>query len=63
MAGRLEAVATRLQALDKAVREVKPALKTFYASLNDDQKARFNLIGSMSAAAAPQTETNTGTGP
>jgi LTXXQ motif family protein len=56
-------VATRLQALDKAVHEVKPALKKFYASLNDDQKARFNLIGSMSAAAATQTDTKTGTGP
>ena len=61
MAGRLDAISTRLLALEKATNVVKPALKTFYASLSDEQKARFNVIGGMSAAA--QNETKTGAGP
>ena len=29
----------------QAVRTVRPALETFYQSLNDEQKARFNALG------------------
>ncbi len=63
MTGRLEAVSTRLQALEQAANTVKPALKTFYASLSDEQKARFNVMGGMRAAAAQQTQDNPGAGP
>jgi hypothetical protein len=63
MAGRLDAISTRLLALEKATNVVKPALETFYASLSDEQKARFNVMGGMNAAAAAQIETKTGTGP
>lgn len=60
--GRLDAVVTRLQALENAVSAVKPSLETFYASLSDEQKARFNVIGSMNMAAAPPVDGKTGTG-
>jgi hypothetical protein len=42
---RLDAVAKRLGALSEAVTIVKPALTRFYDTLNDEQKARFNVIG------------------
>jgi len=42
---RLEAEGKRLQALLQAVETVQPALADFYASLSDDQKARFNGMG------------------
>jgi hypothetical protein len=44
MPGRLEAVHNRLQALLDAINTVRPALVTFYGLLNDEQKARFNLM-------------------
>jgi hypothetical protein len=44
-AERLDAVAKRLGAMSQAVDLVRPALKTFYASLTDEQKARFNVMG------------------
>jgi chemotaxis protein histidine kinase CheA len=43
--GRLEAMATRLQAMIDAANTVKPALDDFYGSLTSEQKARFNRIG------------------
>jgi hypothetical protein len=43
--GRLAAMETRLQAMVEAAKTVKPALETFYASLNSEQKARFDRIG------------------
>ena len=43
---RLDMVAKRLDALANALAMVKPALSDFYNSLNDEQKARFNVIGS-----------------
>ncbi len=36
---------TRLEAMLQAVRTVRPALETFYQTLNDEQKARFNALG------------------
>ena len=39
-------VAKRLDALANALAMVKPGLSDFYNSLNDEQKARFNVIGS-----------------
>jgi len=43
--GRLDAMEKRLQAMIDAAKTVKPALDNFYASLNSEQKARFNRIG------------------
>lgn len=42
--GRLQAMSNRLQATLAAVKTVRPALEAFYASLNDEQKARFNEV-------------------
>lgn len=43
--GRLQAIETRLQAMVEAAKTVKPPLDSFYASLNAEQKARFNRLG------------------
>jgi hypothetical protein len=43
--GRLAAMTARLEATLEAVETVKPALDTFYNSLSDEQKERFNEIG------------------
>jgi hypothetical protein len=42
--GRLQAMSMRLQATLDALKTVRPALEAFYASLSDEQKARFNEI-------------------
>jgi hypothetical protein len=43
--GRLEGMRIRLDVMLAAVRTVRPALETFYHSLSDEQKARFNSLG------------------
>jgi len=60
--GRLQSIVARLQATDEAVQTVKPALDKFFASLNDEQKERFNALGPKQdnkaiAANAPATTT------
>jgi hypothetical protein len=66
---RLGAMQQRLQALVDAVNIVRPPLDKFYASLNDEQKSRFNGIQppapqnakappSREAAASPQAQCN-----
>ncbi len=47
--GRLAAMETRLQAMVEAAKTVKPALDGFYASLDNEQKARFDRIGQQLA--------------
>ena len=42
---RLDTVKTRLAALVDAMKSVRPKLADFYASLTDEQKARFNTMG------------------
>ena len=49
---RLDTVDTRLNAMVDAIKSVRPNLQTFYASLNDDQKARFNTMGPQPKAAS-----------
>jgi LTXXQ motif family protein len=39
---RIDTAATRLRAMADAIRSIRPVLENFYASLNDEQKARFN---------------------
>jgi hypothetical protein len=47
--GRLTAMTARLQGTLDAVKIVRPPLETFYASLSDEQKERFNALGPKSA--------------
>ena len=42
---RVDAAATQLRAITDAIKSIRPALENFYASLNDEQKARFNMMG------------------
>lgn len=42
---RLDAVAKRLTVMMDAMTTVRPKLETFYASLSDEQKAKFNTMG------------------
>jgi hypothetical protein len=42
---RVDTVATRLRAMAEAIKSIRPALGNFYVSLNDEQKARFNMMG------------------
>src|SRR5690349_16730831 len=42
--GRLAAMQQRIEAMEKAVDLVQPALDKFYGSLTDEQKARFNAL-------------------
>ena len=39
----------RLEAMIEAANTVRPALEDFYASLNDEQKAKFNRLGRETA--------------
>jgi len=42
---RFDAMSKRLDAMSAAIKTVHPALAEFYASLSDEQKARFNTLG------------------
>jgi hypothetical protein len=42
---RIDTVETRLRAMTDAIKSVRPDLQNFYASLSDEQKARFNTVG------------------
>jgi hypothetical protein len=53
---RLDTVATRLGARVDAIEAVRPNLKNFYASLSDEQKARFNLMGPPPKSASSPSE-------
>jgi len=44
-AARFDAVKTRLSAMVNAMKTIRPKLEQFYASLSDEQKARFNTMG------------------
>jgi hypothetical protein len=48
--GRLAAMHQRLDAMLQAVHIVRPPLERFYGLLNDEQKARFNALGSDDVA-------------
>ena len=55
---RLDAVKTRLTAMVDAINSVRPKLETFYASLSDEQKAKFNTMGPPKSAADSQGQTS-----
>jgi LTXXQ motif family protein len=42
---RFDALGKRLGAMAEAIKTVRPALASFYGSLSDEQKARFNTLG------------------
>ena len=42
---RFDALGKRLSAMAEAIKTVRPALASFYGSLTDEQKARFNTLG------------------
>jgi LTXXQ motif family protein len=43
--GRLDAVEKRLEAMIQAAKVIQPALQDFYASLSNEQKSSFNMLG------------------
>jgi LTXXQ motif family protein len=47
---RLDAVEKRLDAMAQAVKTVRAPLDKFYASLSDEQKAQFNIMGSAQSS-------------
>ena len=51
---RFDAIGKRLQAMDQAIKTVRPALVSFYDSLTDEQKARFNTLKLPQNASSPQ---------
>jgi hypothetical protein len=53
---RLGAVKARLQAMVDAINIIRPKLQAFYASLSDEQKARFNTMGPPQSASAQQQQ-------
>ena len=48
--GGFDAVSKRLDAMSEAIKKVRSALADFYASLSDEQKARFNKLGPPDAS-------------
>jgi hypothetical protein len=46
---RLDAISTQLHAMVQAIKTLRPTLGSFYASLSDEQKARFNGMGQQAA--------------
>jgi hypothetical protein len=59
-AARLDAAKARLGAMVDAMKIVRPKLEEFYASLNDEQKARFNAIGEPPQNPASQPQHQSG---
>jgi len=55
---RLDAVKTRLKAMVEAMKIIRPRLEAFYASLNDEQKAKFNIMGPAQSASAGGAQQN-----
>jgi hypothetical protein len=53
---RLDTAEARLNAMADAIKSVRPALENFYASLNDERKARFNMMGPPPRAASSQPQ-------
>lgn len=58
--GRLAAMENRLEVMLAAVTTVRPALDGFYQSLDDEQKARFNVVAPASQTAAGKDQRDLG---
>lgn len=59
---RLDATEKRVNALIEAANTLKPAVDDFYASLSDEQKARFNSINQTALSSSANPATNNGAG-
>ena len=57
---RLDTVETRLNAMTGAIKSVRPDFQNFYASLNDEQKAKFNTIGPPPKATSSPSQRQSG---
>jgi hypothetical protein len=57
---RVDTVETRLTAMADAIKSVRPDLQNFYASLSDEQKAKFNTIGPPPKAASSPPQRQSG---
>jgi hypothetical protein len=53
---RLDAVGARLNTMLATTKSIRPDLESFYASLSDGQKARFNVMGPLPNSASSQPE-------
>ena len=57
---RVDTVETRLTAMTDAIKSVRPDLQNFYASLSDEQKAKFNTIGPPPKATSSPSQRQSG---
>ena len=57
---RVDTVETRLSSMADAIKSVRPDLSNFYASLSDEQKAKFNTIGPPPKATSPPSQRQSG---
>jgi LTXXQ motif family protein len=58
---RVDTVETRLTAMSDAIKSVRPDLQNFYASLSDEQKAKFNTMGPPPNATSSPQQRQSGT--
>ena len=52
-AARLDTLEAQASAIAEAIKAIRPNLKNFYASLSDEQRARFNMMGQERLPALP----------
>jgi hypothetical protein len=57
---RVDTVQTRLTAMTDAIKSVRPDLQNFYASLSDEQKAKFNTMGPPPKAVSSRPQRQSG---
>src|SRR5262249_60318107 len=57
---RVDTVETRLSAMTDAIKLVRPDLSNFYASLSDEQKAKFNMGPPPNATSSPEQRRSSG---
>ncbi len=57
---RVDTVEARLNAMADAIKSVRPDLNNFYASLSDEQKARFNTMGPPPKATSSSQQRQSG---
>jgi hypothetical protein len=57
---RVDTVEARLTAMTNAIKSVRPDLQNFYASLSDEQKAKFNTMDPPLNMASPPQQRQSG---
>ena len=53
-AARLDTLEAQVTAIAEGIRAIRPNLKNFYASLSDEQRAKFNMMGQGLPTLPPQ---------